>query len=286
MSAIVVDDFFSGVDQIRETFDELVTVGRAAIPKRLVWDYFFVDGQFSYIRTAASKVLPPVLHAQFLAQLQAFAGQSIGCSRVQAPWLSYYIDGCYQATHTDTPPAYFSYVFSITRWAERSFRGGETFISRPEDAGNIQPTECEPKYNRLILFDARLPHGVRPVHDIRDPRRSRAVLHGIIPIPELHSDAPLPEAARAALDHSIGGLCDVTDGSREFDGTLVFRCTTGPGAVDIRMLVNAVVDLARGEYPSSRAAESALATLNAFDWSTVGAPNVVFVPFRFGRSAR
>ena len=33
-----------------------------------------------------------------------------------------------------------------------------------------------PKWNRLTIFDARLPHGVRRVEGTRDPREARCVL--------------------------------------------------------------------------------------------------------------
>ena len=35
-----------------------------------------------------------------------------------------------------------------------------------------------PRFNQLLVFDPRLPHGVRPVEGTRDPRAARLVLHG------------------------------------------------------------------------------------------------------------
>ena len=39
-------------------------------------------------------------------------------------------------------------------------------------------------FNRLTVFDPRLPHGVRPVEGVRDPRQARLVLHGWFADPE------------------------------------------------------------------------------------------------------
>jgi hypothetical protein len=53
----------------------------------------------------------------------------------------------------------------------------------------------EPLFNRLTVFDARLPHGVRRVEGERDPRGARLVLHGWFTEPEPFFDGGLPEAA-------------------------------------------------------------------------------------------
>jgi hypothetical protein len=42
----------------------------------------------------------------------------------------------------------------------------------------LQMTLVDPLYNRLTVFDPRLPHGVRPVAGTREPRLARVVLHG------------------------------------------------------------------------------------------------------------
>jgi len=36
----------------------------------------------------------------------------------------------------------------------------------------------EPRFNRLVVFDPRIPHGVREVTGTRDPREGRLVIHG------------------------------------------------------------------------------------------------------------
>ena len=43
-----------------------------------------------------------------------------------------------------------------------------------------------PLFNRLTVFDARIPHGVRRVEGTRDPRHGRLVLHGWFTAPSPH----------------------------------------------------------------------------------------------------
>ncbi len=56
-----------------------------------------------------------------------------------------------------------------------------------------------PKFNRLSLFDPRVPHGVVPVHGVHDPREARIVLHGWFAEPE-----PYFEGEEAVCDCGAG----------------------------------------------------------------------------------
>jgi len=51
--------------------------------------------------------------------------------------------------------------------------------------------EVQPLFDRLTVFDARLPHGVSRVEGERDPRGGRLVLHGWFTEP-----APFSEGSR------------------------------------------------------------------------------------------
>lgn len=100
-------------------------------------------------------------------------------------------DGCRQELHADVPHGPWAFVLSLTNWDERRFTGGETFILKPEtldywrgfdasavvERGSLVDT-VPPLFNRLTVFDPRLPHGVSAVHGTRDPREGRLVLHG------------------------------------------------------------------------------------------------------------
>ena len=95
-------------------------------------------------------------------------------------------------------------VLSLTPdWESRTWRGGETTLLRSDvldywrgfdssrglEVGDLL-TEVPPLYNRLLCFDARVPHGVRRVEGERDPRGARLVLH---PSPSDPRAAPQPQ---------------------------------------------------------------------------------------------
>jgi len=97
-------------------------------------------------------------------------------------------------------------VLSLTRWEERRFSGGETSLLRPEtldywrgfdssvglERGDLV-AEVQPLFDRLTVFDARLPHGVSRVEGERDPRGGRLVLHGWFTEPAPFSEGALTE---------------------------------------------------------------------------------------------
>ena len=57
-----------------------------------------------------------------------------------------------------------------------------------------------PAFNRLTIFDARLPHGVSPVRGTRAPRRARLVVTGWFSEPQ---PSIVPDA-RVLTSHGIG----------------------------------------------------------------------------------
>ena len=107
------------------------------------------------------------------------------------PWLSVYVEGCGQELHGDLPHGPWAFVYSLTRWKGRSFRGGETELLREEVLDWWSPFRStrkaeraellrvvEPRFDRLVAFDPRIPHAVRTVRGTLDPREGRVVVHG------------------------------------------------------------------------------------------------------------
>jgi hypothetical protein len=187
----VVDDFFAGASEMRGVFDERLGTRRGAPQERFVWDYWHVPDQYTYIRTFAEEFFPSRLYRRFRDRLMAWGRETLGCTTIVSPWLSYYIDGCRQELHADIPHGPWAYVFSLTHWDERAFSGGETLLLTEEtldfwrsyrDAGFSELTSfvelIEPCFNRLTVFDPRIPHGVRPVEGTREPLDSRIAVHG------------------------------------------------------------------------------------------------------------
>jgi hypothetical protein len=132
-------------------------------------------------------------------------------------WLSYYVNGCRQELHADVPHGPWAFVLSLTP-AARTFTGGETMLLQPHvldywrnfDTSRVVESAqlvdlVSPDFNRLTVFDARFPHGVRVVEGVSDPRAARVVLHGWFLGPRPFFEGGLLEddatdALNAALD--------------------------------------------------------------------------------------
>ena len=172
--------------------------------RRFVWDYWFVGGQYTYLRTFARDFFEPGVYRRFLAGLRTWGLAHLGCSSVSEPWLSYYVNGCKQEFHVDVPQGPWAFVFSLTRWDVRRFSGGETILLSPMvldywrdfDSGRRLEGQSlieriPAQFNQLTVFDARVPHGVAAVEGTNDPFDSRVVLHGWFLAPTVVADGAL-----------------------------------------------------------------------------------------------
>lgn len=186
-----VDSFFAKAPELREFFDQNFANPREAHEQRFVWDYWHVPDQYTLVRTPAYYYFPEDIYNEFHNYLVEWGQENLGCFDISPPWLSYYVEGCYQELHADNPHGPWAFVFSLTDWERRRFTGGETQILRPEVLNYWQGFDSErgferhdivdrvaPEFNRLTLFDPRYPHGVKEVRGTVDPREARLVVHG------------------------------------------------------------------------------------------------------------
>jgi hypothetical protein len=211
---VVVDGFAKEAARMRAHFDARFAEPRSATADRFVWDPWHVDGQYTALRTPAWTYFPKRLYEAFHQRLVWWGRRTLGCHDVSPPWLSVYVDGCEQRLHGDLPHGPLAFVFSLTDWTRRTFRGGETLLLADEvldfwrDFASTRGLEegelfdaIEPRFNRLVVFDPRLPHGVRRVDGSRDPRQGRVVVHGWFVQPRPFIEGPLPvEALARAID--------------------------------------------------------------------------------------
>jgi hypothetical protein len=202
---------------MRDVFDDRFAEPRSTRADRFVWDWWHVPDQYTALRTPAWTYFPRRLYERFHRSLVAWGREKLGCHDISPPWLSLYVDGCRQELHGDLPHGPWAFVYSLTNWRGRAFAGGETLIVRDEvldfwhDFRSVRAVEehellraIEPRFDRLTVFDPRIPHGVRTVTGIRDPRQGRLVIHGWFVQPRPFVRGPLPvktlEAQIAALD--------------------------------------------------------------------------------------
>jgi hypothetical protein len=220
---LIVDRFAPEAAKLRRTFDSRFANPRGTGADRFVWDYWHVPGQYTALRTPAWTYFPPAIYRPFHQRLVQWGRETLGCHDVSPPWLSLYVEGCRQELHGDLPHGPWAFVFSLTNWRQRTFRGGETLLVRDEmldfwhDFASVRGVEerelirtIEPKFDRLTVFDPRIPHGVRTVTGTHDPREGRLVIHGWFVQPRPFVRGPLPTriltARIAELTDRLGGM--------------------------------------------------------------------------------
>ena len=190
MRYVVLDAFYGDVRDLRRAIDRRLSDRVEPFdPRRFVWEHWHVEGQFSQLRAPARAFFPAEAIAAFEARLLRWAASTYGLSRLGGPpWVSSVTDGGYQGLHRDGPNGTIAFTFALGRGR---FRGGETLIARDElldyfGTGSHRPEvahtplfdEIAPRFNRLVAFDARIPHAVRMVEGPRHPRDGRIAIQG------------------------------------------------------------------------------------------------------------
>jgi hypothetical protein len=216
MRLTVVDRFAAEAKPLRAHFDARFSNPRSATADRFVWDLWHVPGQYTALRTPAWEFFPKKAYDAFHQRLVWWGRRTLGCHDVSPPWLSCYVNGCEQRLHGDLPHGPVAFVFSLTKWDTRTFRGGETLLVRDEVLdfwrGFISTRAVEEpevldevpaKFNRLVAFDPRIPHGVRRVDGSMDPTEGRLVIHGWFVQPRPFIEGPLKESSLEVGIHAV-----------------------------------------------------------------------------------
>jgi hypothetical protein len=294
--AVVVPDFLTEADEMRAAFDGRFSDPRSTEPDRFVWDYWHMPDQYTYLRTYGDRYFPAELTATFMERLREWGREVLGCGSVSPPWFSYYVDGCVQELHADVPHGPWAYVFSLTRWEERGFSGGETELLRPESLDfwrDFDPgRDLEAKdmveripsaFNQLTVFDARIPHGVRMVRGTHDPLDSRVVLHGWFKYPELTASEELQDEKSMVALRLI--LTSMEKRLRELDsltGVITVRIELGAeGEVgEARVLSNTLVSTAGDPNAAGEAVELLLDGLRGSRLPADGRGGWAILPLR------
>jgi len=210
----VYDDFYPSAAMMRQKIDDHFTESvavRNPFSTRSIWNYWHIPDLYTYLRTEPRNIYPEI-HESFMEFLRNFAARKFGLVIPHNPYLSMYINGCGQTIHNDAKNGRLAYVFSLTRWKERHFHGGETLIyklgedaykrSFDPNAGHGFYDAIEPQFNRLAIFDDRAPHSVNPIQGTMNPLDARFVIHG-------HMEEPM------GIPFSTGGLANI-DLARQF----------------------------------------------------------------------
>jgi hypothetical protein len=251
------DKFFSDAGAMRAHFEDRFKDPRGADAGRFVWDYWHVPGQYTALRTPAYHFFPKKLYETFHNHLVWWGRRNLGCHDVSPPWLSCYVDGCGQELHGDLPHGPWAFVYSLTPWQKRAFNGGQTLLLRDEildywnspaaDGLGLEEEdillEVPPLFNRLTVFDPRVPHGVREVRGVRDPRQGRLVIHGWFVQPRPFIEGPLStKDLQSVIDDLSGSLGEFFAQGLAVYGTLSvgFQVSQAGSVSNLRVLSNAL----------------------------------------------
>jgi len=213
-----------------------------------VWNFWYVVGLYTYLRTQPEKVIARASMERFASLLREWSIRTLGLATIGSPFLSFYTSGCRQSLHNDSRNGRFAFVYSLTRNERRTiggqtivFRGGDPFLRnlRHSNAGEGLYQLVEPRFNRLVVFDDRMVHGVQLIEGSMDPLEGRFVLHGHIEEspPIVQGALPAEEVSRAvrhALERFYQECYPI---ALDYHGPLVLRFAIAPEGRIVRLRV-------------------------------------------------
>jgi hypothetical protein len=295
---LVVDRFAPEGKDLRAAFDARFAKPRRAGEGRFVWDYWHVPGQYTLLRTPAWTFFPRRLYEALHRRLVLWGRRTLGCHDVSPPWLSCYVEGCRQELHGDLPHGPFAFVYSLTP-RKRRFRGGETlllreevltwwedFVSRRAVEERHLLREVEPRFDRLVVFDPRVPHGVRRVEGTHDVREGRLVVHGWFVQPRPFVDGPLPaRALEARLPELKETIEPFLERGLPFAGvlSLAARVHASGATSDVRVLADTVRTPSFGEAARRQLVRAVVGWLRALRFPRARGPSRIVLPIVFER---
>jgi hypothetical protein len=264
-----------------------------------VWNFWFVPQTYTYLRTQPEKVIQRSSVERFMGLLHAWSSETLGLARLSWPYLSLYVSGCRQGLHNDAKNGRFGFVYSLTRDDRRSV-GGETLVLRHGDpflrnlrkavAGTALYELVEPRFNRLVVFDDRMIHGVQLVEGSMDPAEGRFVLHG-----HIEESAPIvtgtlpPEQVLRGLGSALEFFDkEYGDQARQYDGPLVLRFAISPeGRVNrLRVVLDRVFAERKGNVDWNAITGRLVELLGAVAYPAAAGETTVTLPLLFGGPAR
>ncbi len=285
----VVPDFFAGAAELRERLDaHFSTPFEQDELSHGVWNIWYVPELYNNFRADPRRLFGPLLDG-FMAQLRRWSREHLGLSSVSAPSIHLYLNGCFQGLHSDAHNGVWGWVYSLTRWDQRTFKGGETLLLR-DGALNYKRHQVDgdalydlipPRFNQLTLFDDRIVHAVQRLEGTLDPREARVVLNGhLFGGPPL-VDGPLePSAVRRVVSEGLEELAGRLRALRDVHGMISVRTPVSPDgrAGTPSVLFNNIVTSQEKQAAVEVATAETLDCLGALRYPAAAAPSVVTLP--------
>ncbi len=252
----VKPSFYKDYQKLRKEFELNFINAKSTHQKRFVWDFWYDEDQYHLIRTPAFYYFQKKVYQNFHSHLVQWGRENLGCHDISPPWLSYYVDGCFQNLHSDVPHGPWAFVYSLTP-NKKEFRGGETLVLKPKTLNFWAEFNETKKYeytnlvdqipsmmNQLIIFDPRYPHGVSEVKGTRDPLKSRLVIHGWFVNPRPYVVGGLSTAqVQKALEPAFGILMKILSQVELLSGTVSIRLKVEKSGevLNFKLLTNTLI---------------------------------------------
>ncbi len=254
---------------------------------------------YAYLRTSPEKILHRSRLEIFYEKLRGWCLSNLGLGGVSWPTLSLYVPGCRQSLHNDARNGRFAFVYSLTLNERRTVGGstillkeGDAFRSRlrlPSAGRNFYDT-IEPLFNRLVIFDDRLIHGVERVDGSMDPLQGRFVMHGHIEEDEPFATGGLNvESLSESIRSAVNTFLDKNFAAASIcHGPLVLRFTILESGMVVRCdkLLDRVIYENEGLYHRSPLQNSLIEHVKHQKFPTAPAPTIVTLPVTFGGAIR
>ena len=299
---VVVEDFLDGdvADSMRAALEAHFANPESHSPStHQIWNYWYVPNQYMYLRTQPEKIFPKTLVEKFVAALRMWSVDQLGMSKVSWPYLSLYLNGCRQDLHNDATNGRFAFVYSMTPSSRRT-TGGETILLGEGDlvrkylkqpaAGSAIRHLIEPHFNRLLVFDDRIVHGVERVDGSMDPREARCVLHGHIEEagPQVRGALSVTTVRDAIQSVFETFLDEATAATQIYQGPLVIRWSiTAAGRADqIRIILDRVLSRSAAEIEWRVVRDRLLEILQEARFPASEGETEVTLPVSFGGSLK
>jgi hypothetical protein len=198
----VVDDFSEEAHGLRAAAEDHFVNADGLTSERGPWDVFHVQDQYAYLRTPADRIVPPGSLGRLERAVAEWGWRSLGMGRMTRVQLSLYLAGCGQGLHNDAAGYPYAFIYSLS--PASGFTGGETLLLRTEPywgtaraghggGGPDFVHKIAPLFNRLLVIDTRVVHGVEPVRGSWDPGA------GVVPLDE----RPVPADLTARIAEAI-----------------------------------------------------------------------------------
>src|SRR5689334_18027768 len=151
-SRFIIPDFFDRGAEMRQAVERHFDDPYAHRSEtHAVWNYWYVPGSYTFLRAEPARIFESALLAAFTQRLRDWSLEHLGLDVLSHPRLSLYVNGCGQTFHNDNGNGRWAYVYSLTRWDQRSFTGGETGLFMEESYWDSE--RCTHTRGAERLFD-------------------------------------------------------------------------------------------------------------------------------------